>query len=55
MSTAEATEQLETIEGSGFPIGFKFRQGERRPEILGAGPARDVFVTEARTLAGYQK
>ena len=55
MSTAETTEQVETIEGSRFPIGFKFRQGERRPEILGAGPVRDVYVTEVRTLAGYQK
>jgi uncharacterized OsmC-like protein len=55
MSTAETTDNLETIEGSGFPIGFKYRQGTARPKILGAGPARDVYVTEVRTLAGYQK
>lgn len=55
MSTMEAAENEETIEGSGFPIGFKFRQGSARPAILGAGPARDVYVTEVRTLAGYQK
>lgn len=51
-----ATElEAETIEGSGFPIGFKFRQGTARPDILGAGPARDVYVTEARAIGGYQK
>lgn len=55
MSTMETTEAVETIEGSGFPIGFKFRQGTARPAILGAGPARDVYVTEARALSGYQK
>lgn len=55
MSTMETTEDLETIEGSGFPIGFKFRQGAARPDILGAGLARDVYVTEARALSGYQK
>jgi uncharacterized OsmC-like protein len=55
MSTMETTEAVETIESSGFPIGFKYRQGTARPDILGAGPARDVFVTEARAIGGYQK
>ncbi|MBT6535218.1 MAG: hypothetical protein HOK98_03470, partial [Rhodospirillaceae bacterium] len=55
MSTMETTEAVETIEGSGFPIGFKFRQGTARPDILGVGPARDVYVTEARAMSGYQK
>ncbi|HCP01522.1 MAG: hypothetical protein CL573_03145 [Alphaproteobacteria bacterium] len=55
MRTLEKVEQLETIEGSGFPIAFKYKQGVGRPEILGNGPVRDVYVTEVRTLAGYQK
>lgn len=55
MDTIADTQPTETIEGSGYPLAFKFRQGEGRSPILGNGTARDVFVTEVRTLTGYQK
>ena len=50
-----AENKTDTIEGSGYPLAFKTRQGTARPGILGTGAARDVFVTEARALTTYQK
>lgn len=55
MSTATAKVQTETIQGSGHPLAFKYGQGAGRPAVLGGGAARDVYVTEVRTLDGYQK
>jgi uncharacterized OsmC-like protein len=55
MDTIADAQPVETIEGSGFPLAFKFRQGDGRSPVLGPGAARDVFVTEARALNGYQK
>lgn len=45
----------ETIEGSGWPLGYKVRQGTRRPAVLGGEAARDVFVTESRPMNHFQK
>jgi uncharacterized OsmC-like protein len=50
-----AENKTDTIEGSGYPLAFKTRQGTARPDVLGTGAARDVFVTEARALTTYQK
>ena len=48
--------KLETIDSSGFPIAFKTRQGSTRSPLLTTAAAeRDVFVTEVRSLSGYQK
>lgn len=47
--------KADTIDGSGYPLGFKTRQGSARAGVLGAAPARDVFVAEARALTTYQK
>ena len=48
--------KLETIGSSGFPIAFKTRQGTTRSPLLTSATAeRDVFVTEVRSLSGYQK
>jgi uncharacterized OsmC-like protein len=49
MSTAD------TIDSSGYPLAFKTRQGTTRSPLLTSDAARDVFVTEVRSLTGYQK
>lgn len=46
---------LDSIEGSGFPLGFAVDKGTRRPAVLGNTNARDVFVVEARMLQGHQR
>ncbi len=46
---------VDSIEGSGFPLGFQASAGERRPSILGTGTGREIYVVEARKLAGHQK
>jgi hypothetical protein len=45
----------DTIDSSGYPLAFKTRQGSVRSPILAAETGRDVFVTEVRSLTGYQK
>ncbi|NKB47738.1 MAG: hypothetical protein GKS02_00085 [Alphaproteobacteria bacterium] len=45
----------ETIDGSGYPLAFKVRQGGVRSPLLTSDFGRDVFIAEARTLSGYQK
>ena len=47
--------RVDTIEGSGFPLGFQVSAGERRPSLLGTGTGREVYMVEARKLAGHQK
>ena len=44
-----------SIEGSGFPLGFKVRQGASRAPLVCGAAARDLFKVEARQLAGHQK
>jgi hypothetical protein len=50
-----ASTSIETIEGSGFPLAFKTRQGRARSAVVALGQGRDVFKVEARQLAGHQK
>jgi hypothetical protein len=45
----------ESIDGSGFPLAFKVRQGLRAGCVANAAPARDVYRVEARKIAGHQK
>lgn len=45
----------DTIDGSGFPLAFKVRDGTRAATVAGRVPARDVFRVEARTMTGHQK
>ncbi len=45
----------DTIESSGYPLAFKTRQGTARSPLLTSNAARDVFVTDVRSLTGYQK
>jgi len=45
----------DSIESSGFPLGFKFRQGSARSPVVSGAAGRDVFKVEARQLPGHQK
>jgi len=45
----------DSIEGSGFPLGFKLREGAGRSPLVSGTAARDVFKVEARQLGGHQK
>jgi uncharacterized OsmC-like protein len=44
---------IDTIDGHGDPLAFRFRQGLSRSSLSGNG--RDVIKVEARQLAGHQK
>jgi uncharacterized OsmC-like protein len=45
----------DSIDGSGFPLGFKSRQGRGRPPSVCGAAGRDVFKVEARQRVGHQK
>lgn len=45
----------DSIQGSGYPLGFKLRQGSARPPTVCGQAGRDIFLAEARQLAGHQK
>jgi uncharacterized OsmC-like protein len=46
----------ETIASSGFPLGFKTRNGTSRPDIILGAAGRNIFKVEARHLSGnHQK
>ena len=45
----------DSIEGSGYPLAFKVRNGITPRVVSGETPARDVFRVEARTMGGHQK
>ena len=45
----------ETIDGSGFPLAFKMRQGGDRSPLIAGASGRDVFLAEARQIGGHQK
>ena len=47
--------RVDSIDGSGFPLGFRAATGERRPSVLGTGGGREIYVVEARKLGGHQK
>jgi hypothetical protein len=48
--------EAETIASSGFPLGFKVRNGSQRPGVVLGAASRDVFKVEARHLSGsHQK
>jgi len=49
------TAGTESIDRSGFPLGFKVRQGRARPPSVCGAAGRDVFKVEARQLVGHQK
>jgi hypothetical protein len=45
----------DSIEGSGYPLAFKVRNGITPRVVSSETPARDVFKVEARTMGGHQK
>lgn len=45
----------DTIESSGFPLGFKVVQGAARTPLLGAAAASDTLKVEVRAMGGHQK
>jgi len=45
----------DTIDGSGYPLAFKVRAGERVSAVLAGAPGRDVFRVEARAMGAHQK
>ena len=45
---------METIEGSGYPLGFALDDTEAAPIFTG-GTGDTIVVTEARMMAGHQK
>lgn len=46
---------MDSIESSGYPLGFEVEKGTQRPAILGSDNAKDVFVVEARMMQGHQR
>jgi hypothetical protein len=45
----------DSIEGSGYPLAFKVRNGITPRVASSETPARDIFKVEARTMGGHQK
>jgi hypothetical protein len=45
----------DSIDGSGFPLAFRIRNGERASAVTGATAARTVYRVEARKIFGHQK
>ena len=52
---ADTLQRTDSIEGSGFPLAFKVRQGTKRSGVIGASAAHDVFRVELRAMGGHQK
>ena len=55
MGTTTAAKPTDSIEGTGYPLAFKMKQGTGRSGVLGSAPTRDVFTVESRQMAGFQK
>lgn len=45
----------DTIERSGFPLGFCFRREGKRPALFAGHPAETEFRVDARAMDGHQK
>ena len=45
----------DTIESSGFPLGFKVAQGAARSPLMGMDAAEDTLKVEVRAMGGHQK
>jgi len=52
---ADSIHSTDTIDGHGYPICFKSRQGQQRPGVLSLVDAQDLFITQARAMGGHQK
>lgn len=54
-SMAGTLHRADSIDSSGFPLGFKVRQGLVRPGVLGGKASKDLFRVELRAMGGHQK
>lgn len=52
---ADSIHITDSIDGLGYPICFKTKQGKLRPGALGLGDSKDLFITQARAMGGHQK
>lgn len=52
---ADSIHSTDTIDGHGYPICFKSRQGQQRSGVLSLVDAQDLFITQARAMGGHQK
>ncbi len=53
--SVDAIQVSDTIDGCGYPLAFKFRQGPARSGVITGQASRDVFKVEARAMGGHQK
>lgn len=51
----DAIQRSDSIESSGFPLGFKVSQGASRPGVIGDAASKDLFRVELRAMGGHQK
>ena len=52
---ADSIQRTDAIDSSGFPLGFKVKQGSARPGVLGDAASKEVFRVELRAMGGHQK
>ena len=52
---AGTLKSIDSIESSGFPLGFKVAQGTARTALLGVTDAEDTLKVEVRAMGGHQK
>lgn len=51
----DSIERSDSIDGSGFPLGFKVRDGVARPGVIGLSASSDTYRVELRAMGGHQK
>lgn len=51
----DTLQRSDSIDSSGFPLGFKVRQGSARPAVIGAAAGMETFRVELRAMGGHQK
>ena len=52
---ADSIQRSDSIDSSGFPLGFKVAQGRGRPGVIGDSASKDVLRVELRAMGGHQK
>ena len=51
----DSIQRSDSIEGSGFPLGFKVAQGSAKPGVVGPAASKDLYRVELRAMGGHQK
>ncbi|OGA19379.1 MAG: hypothetical protein A3H32_00530 [Betaproteobacteria bacterium RIFCSPLOWO2_02_FULL_63_19] len=52
---ADSIQRSDSIDSSGFPLGFKVAHGGQRPGVIADSASRDIFRVELRAMGGHQK